>query len=390
MKTIRALAAVCIALSVLGCSGQSGRSSLQAQNHKMLEENEQRLISLEQSINALNSQVAQLNNRVYEVRNKNGQKTSMTVVPITPPAPKGPSVPEAKAVPVMKPGDTAANARHANATQNAVAPETAKTASSANVQAPSATVTQTASSTRKTEPVGRKIDPAAVPAPLRASAAPVQTPARNSASSGRVGQTNPAPAPATDELGLPPMDLPVPAIAAPAQQNAAPATGSNVPVPNIYAAEIGLPPETDVSNIAVPRATPAQTAPARPQASLKGEEAAYNTALRAARSGHINEAITLFRKFEQDYPNGRYKANADYWIGECLYSQGKLQDALAQFQNVNTVYPTHHKNADALLKAGMTLSRLGDQAGAQEKYRTLINTFPNTEAARRARAMGIK
>ncbi len=96
----------------------------------------------------------------------------------------------------------------------------------------------------------------------------------------------------------------------------------------------------------------------------------------------------MFRDFLQKYPNGQYAANAEYWIGECLYSQGKYKDALSEFQNVNNSFPSHHKNADALLKAGITLSKMGDKAGAAEKFRTVIANFPNSEAARRARAMG--
>lgn len=376
-----------------GCASQgSGRNaSLQVQNQKLLEENEKRLETLEKSLNSLTSQIAQLNNRVYEVRNKNGQKTSMTVVPISP-APvqvSQPAVQTKSPEPAMRPGQTAENALQAS-----------KKASTSETPPPTPQAATTASASAATQPVkangpvGRKIDPASAPSPLRASQQ-AQPGTKVAGASGRVGQTartNSLP-PSTDhaDLALPPTDLPAPVIAAdsPTPQNTT--TGSNVPVPNIYASELALPPETEVSDIVVPRAqsSPSPQA-ARTQSNSRGEEAAYNAALKAARSGHLNEAINLFRQFEQQYPNGRYKANANYWIGECLYSQGKLQDALAQFQNVNTAYPTHHKNADALLKAGMTLSRLGDQAGAQEKYRTLINSFPNSDAAKRARAMGVK
>ena len=62
---------------------------------------------------------------------------------------------------------------------------------------------------------------------------------------------------------------------------------------------------------------------------------------------------------------------------------------MAQFQTVNTNHPRHHKNADALLKAGMSLSRLGDKPGAAQKYRTLLADFPNSEAARMARSRGL-
>jgi tol-pal system protein YbgF len=121
----------------------------------------------------------------------------------------------------------------------------------------------------------------------------------------------------------------------------------------------------------------------------QGEESVYKAALSLAMSGRSAEGISQFRSFLQRYPNGRYAANAEYWIGECLYAQKNYKDALAQFQLVNTQYAAHHKNADALLKAGMTLNRLGDRQSAAEKYRTLLSAFPNSEAAKRVRDLGL-
>lgn len=97
----------------------------------------------------------------------------------------------------------------------------------------------------------------------------------------------------------------------------------------------------------------------------------------------------MFQQFLQQYPGGRYAANAEYWIGEGLYAQGRYHDALNQFQSVNASYPTHHKNADALLKAGMCLSKLGDKQGAGEKFRTILTQFPRSEAAAAVRSRGL-
>ena len=65
------------------------------------------------------------------------------------------------------------------------------------------------------------------------------------------------------------------------------------------------------------------------------------------------------------------------------------QEALNQFRNVDASYPQHHKNADALLKSGMCLSRLGDKAAAAEAYKQLLARFPNSEAAQIARSRGL-
>ncbi|MDE5880068.1 MAG: tol-pal system protein YbgF, partial [Desulfovibrio sp.] len=195
-----------------------------------------------------------------------------------------------------------------------------------------------------------------------------------------------------------------PSAAAP-RTNAVTGAANAVPVPSIPASSLALPPEhpslaplgqpmasepgAPQKALASPVTPQPAAAPAAPAANPRGEEAAYKAALNATLAGKTAEGLRLFQDFLQHYPHGRYAANADYWIGEGLYAQGKYQDALAQFQKVNDTYPQHHKNADALLKAGMTMSRLGDKAAAAEKYRTLMAQFPNSDAARRARAMGV-
>lgn len=359
-----------VALLAGGCASQGARGLQETEdaNQKLLRENEYRLNTLENSITALNTQIAQLNNRVYEVRTRNGQRTSMTVVPIVPPE-KSATAPTGQ--PVPKPVASAP------------------------------------------KPQGRVINPTAKPAaipavarPAPAARPPVQRTPVAASASGSIGA--PASPPAdqltaqNDDLALPPSELPpqlpdgdhVTSITAPANTGTVrqvTATGNpEVPVPAMPPTDLSLPPEhPGLPPAAAQAPAPPAPVPARTTATpQRGEEAAYKAALNAARSGHTDEGIRLFRDFLQKYPNGRYTANADYWIGECLYSQGKYQDALNQFQTVNNSFPKHHKNADALLKAGITMSRMGDKAGAQEKFKTLMQTFPNSDAAKRARSMG--
>lgn len=347
MNKIHKILSMSLIFACFGCAGGQMRQTQEAAqaNQRTIAENEARINDLENSVASLNNQIAQLNNRVYEVRTRTGQKTSMTVVPVI----------------------------------------QAKTASSSVAQG----------STNQ-PPVGKKIDPNAktvshsvqkAAGKANSSATPAQKPASVAANN----QSTTLP-------GLPPTDLPAPSITSQNSQSSQTLNANNptnpVPVPNLYESELSLPPEQTVTQ------QPAQTqAPAVPQQVAQtaqtspirgGEEAAYNAALKTARSGRIPEAIPMFENFIRQYPNSRYTANADYWLGECLYAQGKLQEALSQFQTVNNTYPTHHKNADALLKAGMTLSKMGDNAAAQEKYRNVLTAFPNSDAAKRVRAMGIR
>ncbi len=385
MNNFGKLTACLMTFCLMGCaaSGQGdGSGNPVMTNQKILRENEARLNNLENSISALNTQIAQLNNRVYEVRTKTGQRTSMTVVPITPGSTSQPAPAQAQA--------------------------------------------QSAASQT---PAGRRIDPSTRPSPLVATQTQKpQSPKPAVPPPAKAKPTNPAPAnvggpsgqlsasSTQGELAMPPEEntsvpIPVPTgntysgntISAHAQNQITQTDENIVPVPMIPASDLSLPPENPALNLppqnneavpvpAEPVQAPAPVTPARTVAATaqRGEEAAYQTALKAARSGNISEGLRLFRDFLQKYPQGKYTANADYWIGECLYAQGKYQDALSQFQNINSSYPKHHKNADALLKAGMSLTKIGDNAGAQQKYRQLLADFPNSDAAKRVRAMGIR
>ncbi|MBD5648030.1 MAG: tol-pal system protein YbgF [Desulfovibrio sp.] len=448
MKNFLTIPALALALGLIGCASTGQVDKLESTsetNTKLLRENEFRLHQLETSMASLNSQVAQLNNRVYEVRTRNGKKTSMTVVPIVPPAATTGAAPAA--APTGAPGAATAaqasqptsraeallaQARRAAAERNQAAQATTQGAAPATAQAgavPAATGAQAAAAAG---PKGRIIDPAAAPTPIPAPTPRAQAPAQRQATatasagaSGSVGRPVAGPSgtlaaqPATSPAALPPLDLPPTTLPAAspattaqtaASQSAAPranavsGAASTVPVPSIPASSLALPPEHPglppvgqplTSEPGAPQkalaspAQPASPAPAARAASPRGEEAAYKAALNATLAGRTDEGLRLFHDFLQEYPHGRYAANADYWIGEGLYAQGKYPEALAQFQKVNDAYPQHHKNADALLKAGMTMSRLGDRTAAAEKYRTLMTQFPNSDAARRARAMGV-
>lgn len=361
--------AVCLTILASGCA-QGHRMTAKEEreaNNRLLRENESRLNSLEDSVNSLNTQLAQLNNRVYEVRTSNGRKTTMRVVPV------GEGEPAA-----IEPAG------------RVVEPKAAPAA-------------------KKATPHAKKIDPGAKPSPMpsRQAQAKAANQANTAASRGSIGRPEASAGPSGQispqnvDLALPPADIPAtPAEASPAATISAPPEADNprIPVPLVPTSDLALPPEAPVAAPAAPSQAPATAQTSQAPAAAKpplattparGEDAAYKAALNAARSGRTAEGVRLFENFLRQYPNSRYTANADYWIGECLYAQGKYRDALSRFQTVNNSFPGHHKNADALLKAAMTLNRLGDRQGAAEKYRVLMSSFPNSDAARRARAMGM-
>ena len=441
MKTLIVVPLACVAL-VAGCASSDKMRQVESTsetNQKVLRETDQRLRTLEHSVNTLDTQVAQLNNRVYEVRTRGGQKTGMTVVPIIPPQPHksavvAPAQPESAQLSAHGPvaasserpqSQPATNAASANsATPNARAIDPAATIRPIPAAAPRETARAEAEAMPKTP---------AEKVPAAKTAAP-QSPAEKPQAAAK-GATGSASAGSAASFALPPEAASSPAASTAGKGAVQPmlppvaAAGGNpdVPVPSVPVSDLALPPEhpglglpplpgdaaakngakgkaakaaaapasapapapTPAANAAATPAVSAQAQPAALPKSGKGEEAAYKAALQPAMSGRAADSIGRFQTFLQEYPQGRFAANAEYWIGEGYYAQGKYKDALAQFEKVNSQWPRHHKNADALLKTGMTLSRMGDKEGAAQAYKKLLSQFPNSEAAGLARSRGL-
>lgn len=198
--------------------------------------------------------------------------------------------------------------------------------------------------------------PASESAPVAAPAAPVQAPAA------------PPSVPAWDPHGQP-------IASAPAAVPPRPATASAPAVP--------VSPPAAPARASVPPATSrAATAPARPTA-----ETAYKAALATYQAKRFEESERAFDAFLRDYPNSKLAPNALYWKGESLYSRRLYPEAIFVFKDVTARYPKHHKASDALLKAGMAYGRMNDEDNARLHYQVLLEDYPSSPAARRAREL---
>lgn len=387
-----------VGLCLLGCSSKGETSA--ALEQAAQKSTEQRLERLEAQMATLDERVDTLGDTTYEVRTKSGKTTSMIVVPrgaAEPAASKVVPAPVRKATPAPARTASPAHARVINPeAQPAPFPRPQQAA------APAAAVAAKSAAAEKA---------AARPAPARQGASgSIGTPDRVAGPSGSISPdaaASTAPA-GVQDLALPPSEAPVPDVShlrSLEEDKVAPLTPvpprSSVGQPAPSASAVPAVPAVPDAGSAVPNIAVTPAAPAAPAAkaapapqktapaprAAKGEKAAYEQALRTLNGGRTADGIAQFQSLLQQYPQGRYAANAHYWIGEGYYSQGKLQDALQQFKTVDQSFPRHHKTADALLKAGMTMSRLGDAQGAKQQYQQVIDRFPNSQAARRARGL---
>jgi len=77
-------------------------------------------------------------------------------------------------------------------------------------------------------------------------------------------------------------------------------------------------------------------------------------------------AIAALNKHLQDYPQGRYAANAQYWLGETYLLKGDLAQANKWFTQLINEYPGHNKVPDAKFKLGKVYDMQGDKVKARQ------------------------
>jgi tol-pal system protein YbgF len=125
--------------------------------------------------------------------------------------------------------------------------------------------------------------------------------------------------------------------------------------------------------------------PETPQFDPADEQRAYQAAFDLLKAGRYEQATQSFTAFLQEFPNGEYSDNAQYWLAEAYYVERKFEPALKQFENLVATHPESQKLTHALLKIGYINDELGRRAEAERVLNDLITRFPQSTAAGLAR-----
>src|SRR5207245_8615237 len=84
---------------------------------------------------------------------------------------------------------------------------------------------------------------------------------------------------------------------------------------------------------------PVMTEVSVPASTSENPMEVYQAAYRDYQRGNYDLALAGFRDFLARYPESELAANAEYWIGESLYSQKKYSEAIDQFNRGVNAYP---------------------------------------------------
>jgi tol-pal system protein YbgF len=153
-----------------------------------------------------------------------------------------------------------------------------------------------------------------------------------------------------------------------------------------FPAPLGAPATADPAGASPSSPAPATgPAAAAPSAPAPAPRELYSQAYADYARGNYDLAIQGFSEYIRNYPGTDFTDNAQYWIGECLYSKKMYEEAIESWNTLFKEYQESDKVADGRVKKGMALERLGRKSQALVEYRYVVDRFPNSQAARIAR-----
>jgi TolA-binding protein len=119
----------------------------------------------------------------------------------------------------------------------------------------------------------------------------------------------------------------------------------------------------------------------------------WDDAIRDKTSGKYDLATQEFMQYLKYFGSTDMAPSAQYYIGDILYSQGKLQDAVNAFDAVLERYPDNTRTLDARLMKGRAFVKLGQRNEGANEFREIIKLAKGSEQAAKAttelRALGL-
>ena len=156
--------------------------------------------------------------------------------------------------------------------------------------------------------------------------------------------------------------------------------------PPVPGADPGAPPPTSPGTSS-PAPTTAAPPPVQTPAVGVGmsPQRLYDTAWADYTAGQWELCISGFETYLRQFSRTDLADEAQFYIGECHYADGKNQEAVQAYNQVITNYPRGQSVAPAYYKRGLAFERLGQVDRARESFEAVIKAFPDSDAARLAK-----
>jgi len=127
------------------------------------------------------------------------------------------------------------------------------------------------------------------------------------------------------------------------------------------------------------------TGEAKPANAVPDADSLYTAGMSFYNGGQWTLAIQSFQDYLKYYGDSDRASNAQFYIGECDYSQQKYDQAIDDYNKCIERYPTGNKLAAAQLKKGYALLELDQKSAGVRELRSLIQRFPDAHESELAR-----
>ena len=107
----------------------------------------------------------------------------------------------------------------------------------------------------------------------------------------------------------------------------------------------------------------------------------YDNAWADYSTGQWSLAIAGFDTYIKTFPRSDLSDNAQFYIGETHYNDGRFADAVLAYDEVIVNYSEGDAVPEAQYKKGLALDRLGDTDQARDTFQSVLDSFPDSRMA---------
>ena len=111
----------------------------------------------------------------------------------------------------------------------------------------------------------------------------------------------------------------------------------------------------------------------------------YDVAKSQYDRGSLNSASRAFEQFLAEHPNNELAPDAHFFLADILTQQDRPDDAIAAFEEIRELFPTHPRVPQALYRIAEVQIDLEDLDAARDTLERIINTYPDELVAMLAR-----
>lgn len=107
----------------------------------------------------------------------------------------------------------------------------------------------------------------------------------------------------------------------------------------------------------------------------------YQSAYGDYAMGKFEIAYSGFQSFVEKYPDAELASQAQFYAGECFYSREMWNQAMAEYEKVESNYKKSNFVPSARLKIALCYNRLGNQNESLDIFSSIVNDYPQSPEA---------